>query len=89
MRPRESQVSAVPHPAEVRRRGIGLPALRFREGNILIALVILGLLFYWRNPVFLSLENIGIISRWLERYLVRMRALHPEILPPLGWPEAR
>ncbi|MCL6551615.1 MAG: TIM barrel protein [Firmicutes bacterium] len=25
---------------------------------------------------------------WLERYLIRMRALHPDRLPPLAWPGA-
>ncbi|MCL6551612.1 MAG: ABC transporter permease [Firmicutes bacterium] len=51
--------------AEVRRAGAGLPALKFREVNILAALVLISLFFYWRNPVFLTPENLGIIFRWM------------------------
>lgn len=48
--------------AAVKRRGI--PILRgFKEANILIALVVLCVVFYWINPTFLNLLSIQIMFR--------------------------
>jgi len=54
--------------AVARRRRISFPslaAIRFREVNILLALIVLCLFFYWRNPIFITPLNRAIIFRWV------------------------
>ena len=44
-----------------------LSAIKFKEANIIIALIILCLFFYYMNHVFTP-ANLQIISRWLTNF---------------------
>ena len=45
-----------------------LSAIKFKEANIIIALIVLCLFFYYMNPVFFTPANLQIISRWLTNF---------------------
>jgi ribose transport system permease protein len=45
-----------------------LSAIKFKEANIIIALIILCLFFYYMNHVFFTPANLQIISRWLTNF---------------------
>jgi len=45
-----------------------LSAIKFKEANILIALIVLCLFFYFMNNVFFTPANLQIISRWMSNF---------------------